>query len=143
MKVTEVIYARGHENIKATHKTTMEITKDPYLTPRGDCIIAVKANKAAVDLNPKFKTVALNPNAEITIKIEVSGIKEIVKAWGSEKLTFTHLKDMVIRKSQYVCGRTIAVKANKAALDLPRRLVEKLKNPKSVVKITLTAMLLE
>ena len=80
---------------------------------------------------------------EITIKIEVSGIKEIVKAWGSEKLTFTHLKDMVIRKSQYVCGRTIAVKANKAALDLSRRLIEKLKNPKSVVKITLTAMLLE
>jgi hypothetical protein len=36
-----------------------------------------------------------------------------------------------------VDNRTLAVQADKAALDLSRDLVEKLKNPKQKVKITL------
>ena len=45
---------------------------------------------------------------------------------------------MVIRKSDYVCERTLAVGADKAANDLSRALVEKLKNPKQEVRISLT-----
>jgi hypothetical protein len=46
---------------------------------------------------------------------------------------------MVVRKSDYVCNRTLAVHADKAAQDLPKALVEKLKNPQQKVKITLIA----
>jgi hypothetical protein len=53
----------------------------------------------------------------------------------------THPADMVIRKSDYVCSRTLAINADKAAFDLPKRIVDKLKDPKQKVKITLTAKL--
>ncbi len=36
--------AQGHPNILATHKTTLEITKDTEVTGEGGCIIAVKAD---------------------------------------------------------------------------------------------------
>ncbi|MBM4400405.1 MAG: DUF371 domain-containing protein, partial [Crenarchaeota archaeon] len=57
----------------------------------------------------------------------------------SPQLTLSHPTDMVIRKSDYVCNRTLAVHADKAAQDLSRELVEKLRNPQQKVKITLIA----
>jgi hypothetical protein len=44
---------------------------------------------------------------------------------------------MVVRKSSYIDDRTLAVNADKAAADLPRKLVEKLQNPKQKARITL------
>ncbi len=133
----EEIVAFGHKLIKSVHRTTFEITKDEHLTERGDCIIAVKANKAARDLNERFKKAARKPKAEITIIIEAGDEREFVRAFGDPNLTFTHPTDIVVRKSSYVCGRTVAVKASKAACDLSRKLVEKLKDPEQRVKITL------
>jgi len=135
---TEIITAYGHEFIRATHKTTFEITKEKSLTPRGDCLIAVGADKSVADLSREFKELAKKRGAEIMIIIESDGEKEIVKAHGDPSLTFTHPEDIVIRKSTYVCSRTLAVKANKAAKDLSRELIKKLKNPDKKVKITLT-----
>ena len=139
MKAAEIIYAHGHENIQLTNKTTFEITKDTHLTKRGDCIIAVGATRGSADLDPKFKGVARNERARITIIIEVCGEIEIVNAWGSPQLSFSHPTDLVVRKSNYVCGRTLAIRADKAARDLSRKLAEKLRNPNQRVKITLTA----
>jgi len=139
MKATEVIYAHGHPNVQSTNKTTFEITKATHLTKRGDCIIAVGATKCATDLNPKFKTFVCSQSARMTIEIEVEGEKEIVTARGNPKLLFTHPTDLVVRKSAFVCGRTLAIRADKAACDLSRKLVEKLRHPNQRVKITLTA----
>lgn len=138
MKITEIINAFGHENILSTHKTTFEITKETHLSKRGNCIIAVKATKAAVDLPREFKEAARKENAKITIMIEVDKMKEVIKAQGSPRLLFTHPTDLVIRKSDYVCGRTLAVKADKAACDLSRELVEELKNSSQRIRITLS-----
>ncbi|MEM2105894.1 MAG: DUF371 domain-containing protein [Candidatus Bathyarchaeia archaeon] len=138
MEIREVIAARGHANIRATHRSTLEITKDSELTRRGDCIIAVSADKALADLSVEFKKCLLNEKAKITILIEANEISEVVKAFGSPKLILTHPADIVVRKSDYVCARTLAIKADKAACDLSRRLVEKLKDPRQKVKITLT-----
>ena len=137
MRVTEVIDAWGHENIRSTHKTTFEITKETVLTRRGDCIIGVYATKGATDLHPKFRQVARKENTRITITVEADEMKEVIQAFGSPQLLFTHPTDLVIRKSDYVCGRTIAIRADKAACDLSRRLVEKLQNPNQKVRITL------
>jgi hypothetical protein len=139
MKATEDIIAHGHENIRSTNKTTFEITKENYLTKRGDCIVAVDATKGAADLSQQFKKVVRNEDAQITIEIEADGEKETVKAWGSLGLTLTHSTDLVVRKSSFVCNRTLAIRADKAACDFSRSLVEKLQNPKQKVKITLTA----
>jgi len=139
MRVVEKIRAYGHENVRATHETTFEITKEKSLTERGDCIIAVGATKGAKDLDPNFREAAKKKGAQITITVEASGVKEVVKARGTPRLLLTHSTDLVVRKSDYVCGRTVAIEANKAASDFSRDLVEKLKNPRQKVTITFTA----
>jgi hypothetical protein len=136
-EIREIIFGYSHENIRATHKTTLEFTKDTHLSKKGDCIVAVAADKALADLNPEFKENLRKPHAKLTILIEAGGIAEQVNAHGSPQLFLTHPADMVIRKSDYVCSRTLAIHANKAAQDLSRELVEKLKKPQQEVKITL------
>jgi len=138
MKITETVYAYGHENLRSTHRTTFEITKKSTLTKRGDCVIAVGATKGAKDLSSEFKEAMKRQDAQITITIEVSKIREVVKARGSPQLLFTHPTDMVVRKSNYICNRTIAIKTNEAARDISRKLIEKIQNPDQKIKITLT-----
>ena len=133
----EIIRAFGHKNIQAIHPTTLMLTKDSQLTQTGDCITAVAADKATADLSLEFKDKLKNPNAKLTILIEASGIKEQINALGSPKLILSHPTDMVVRKSGYICNRTLAINADKASNDLPRALVEKLKDPRQEVKITL------
>ena len=36
--------AYGHKNILATHKTTIEFTKDKELSLKGNCIVGVRAD---------------------------------------------------------------------------------------------------
>jgi hypothetical protein len=138
MKMTEIIFAYGHKNIQASHKSTLEITKETQLSKKGDCIVAVSANKALGDLNLDFKKNMCKENAKITILIEAGETKDMVHAFGSPRLILTHPTDMVIRKSNYICNRTLAIQSDKAACDLSRKLVEKFKNPEQKVKITLT-----
>jgi len=66
-RVIERILAKGHKNVKATHRTTLEVTKDKYLTPRGDCIIAISANKAASDLSESFKYYLKKPGSILVV----------------------------------------------------------------------------
>jgi len=132
-----VIFAHGHENIQATHETTFEITKEPTLTKHGDCIIAVEATKGAADLSLEFKEAARKKDAQITITIEAGELKEILRTRGSPRLLFTHPTDLVVRKTDYVCGRTLAIRADKAASDLSRKLVEKIQDSNQGIRITL------
>ena len=135
--VIVAIFAHGHENIQATHETTLEITKEPTLTKRGDCIIAVEATNGAADLPLEFKEATRKKGAQITMTIEAGELKEIVRAKGSPRLLFTHPTDFVVRKTDYVCGRTLAIKADKAASDLSRKLVEKIQDSSQRIRITL------
>ena len=133
----ENIVAFGHENIQAVHPSTLMFTKEKHLSKTGDCIIAVAADKAVADLSEKFKEKLKKPNAKLTIIIEAGGLTETINAFGSPKLILTHPTDMVIRKSDYISDRTLAIHADKSSNDLPRELVEKLKNPQQKVNITL------
>ena len=138
MKITEAIDALGHENILSTHGTTFEITKETTLTEHGDCVIATGATKGAKDLSVEFKEAMKRENAEITITIEAGEAKEVVEARGSSQLLLTHPTDMVVRTSNYVCNRTIAIRANKSARDLSKKLVEKMQVATQKIRITLS-----
>jgi len=137
-ELKEIIIAKGHKNILAIHPTTLEFTKEDDMSRSGDCIIAVSADKAIPDLSVEFKEKLLEENARLTILIEAGGIAETVTAYGSAHLTLVHPTEIVVRKSNYICNRTLAVRADKASADLSRDLIEKLKNPAQKVKITLT-----
>jgi hypothetical protein len=132
----DVIVAYGHPNITATHKTTLEITKEKYVKKEGTCIIGVKANKACKDLNEKLKNV-LKDGKKLYVTIEAEGEKDSLEAIGSPALELTNEKNVVIRKSDFIDDRTLAILSNKAACDLKRSLVKKLKNPETKIIITL------
>jgi hypothetical protein len=137
-ELKEIMLAKGHGNILAIHPTTLEFTRENDVSKRGDCIIVVSADKAMPDMSAEFKERLRKENARLTILIEAGGIVETVNACGSAHLTLAHPTDMVVRKSSYVCSRTLAVKADKAAADLSRDLIQKLENPAQKAKITLT-----
>lgn len=137
-EVQEVFFGFGHENIQATHRSTLEFTKDTHLSKTGDCIIVVATSKSIGDFSQEFREALCQLGAKLTIRIEVENIIEEIQAQGTEQLILNHPTEMVIRKSNHISNRTLAVNADKAAKDLSRNLIEKLKNPKQKVKITLT-----
>ena len=136
--VTVKFCAKGHKNVVSTHKTTLEVTKETKLTKNGNCIVAVASTIGAVDLPQEFKEAAQQENSKITKTIEADNQKETATAKGSPKLQFTHPTDLVVRKSNFVCGRTLAIESDKASIDFSKKLVEKLQDPNQKVKITLT-----
>ena len=135
--VTVVFFAHGHPNIRATHKTTFEVTTEKTLSKQGDCIIAINATRAPINLPLEFKEKARKKDALIKISIQTDEAGEKIKAYGDPNLQFTHPTDLVVRKSNYICGRTLAIRANKAAIDFSRKFIEKLKSPSQEVKITI------
>ncbi len=132
----EVIHCRGHENVRATHKSTLEFTREDYLTPRGDCILCVSADKSLKDLSEDFKR-ALRMGKRLIVRIKVGGFVEEVIAHGDPRLILDHEHSMVVRKSTYIDARTLAVRANKAAGDIDRLIVELLRNPETVAEVEL------
>ena len=119
----EVIHARGHRNVTGTHRSTFEVTRDMEISTSADCIVAVGADKGAASLGHTFKKAAASDDAFITCTIEAGGFKDTVTGWGSKAMTFTVEDSMVFRVSDYVCGRTVMVHADKPAARLDRGLV--------------------
>ncbi len=119
----------GHENIRSNHQKTIEITKESHLTPNGDCIIGVNASASCADLPDSIKKKLQNPNSKVNFSIKVGSHEFIVEGRGHENLLLTHLEDIVIRKSNFVCPRTLAVKCDKASDLMPREMISLLQNP--------------
>lgn len=134
----EVIFY-GHPNIRSLHAKTIEITKDEHLTPRGDCIIGVKANKACADLDESFKQRLKSNLSVIKIEIMVGDGSFIISGRGDERLSMLNSNDIVIRKTNFVCPRTMSVLCDKASSDMPRKLVRILQDQqtKGIFRITL------
>ena len=136
-----VIVAWGHPNITARHRTTLEITKENNLTPRGDCIVGVRASMGISELPQEIKgALRLGGRAKVTLYLPSYDVKEEIVGFGSPSMTFQHPTDIVIRKSQYVCGRTLLIKADKAAADLSREVVYFLKDPSTELHFILEVL---
>jgi hypothetical protein len=131
--LTDTIRAKGHSNIKATHKTTLQITTDNQISKRADCVIAVSADKSLSDLSNEIKTALQVNAAKIRLTIWAGNESVEITGFGSVDLTHSDTKDMVVRKSSFVSGRTLMIGANKAAADLDRKFVEKLKKPEDII----------
>lgn len=129
----------GHPNIQSLHAKTIEITKDEHLTPRGDCIIGVKANKACADLDESFKHRLKSNSAIVRIEIMVGGESFLIIGRGDERLSMLNAHDIVIRRTNFVCPRTMSVLCDKASSDVPRKLVKMLQDQetKGIFRITL------
>lgn len=138
-EVVEKILARGHPQIKARHPTTLMITKDKEVGPRGDCIVAVAADKGAKDLSETLKQ-AVRAGHKVRVTLEVGDIAEMIYGLGYPALTLKHPTDLVIRKSRFTCGRTLVIEADKAAGDLSRTFVAGLRDPAAEVRISIEVL---
>jgi uncharacterized protein len=129
----------GHPNIRSLHAKTIEITKDEHLTPRGDCIIGVKADKACADLEESFKHRLKSNSSVVRMEIVVGDESFLILGMGDERLSMLNAHDIVIRKTNYVCPRTMSVLCDKASSDMPRKLVKMLQDQetKGIFRITL------
>tara|TARA_Y100000034_G_scaffold54516_1_gene66808 strand:+ start:705 stop:1076 length:372 start_codon:yes stop_codon:yes gene_type:complete len=119
--------ALGHKNVLATHKTTLEFTKDDYLTKKGDCILAINLDKIPKAMQGKIKII-----------LKINNLTEEIKAEANPD--FNHKTEMVIRISDFKDNRTYATRANKASKDINKNIIKLLKNPKNKLKIQLASL---
>lgn len=119
----------GHKNIRSLHQKTIEITTEPNLTLKGDCIIGVRARYGCNDIPEKMKKLLRNSKSNILFTITVNNLSFKIKGKGHNKLILTHQHDIVIRKSSFVCPRTLATNCDKASDSIPRQMVKMLQNP--------------
>lgn len=126
---TEEVDFYGHPMVRSMHPTTIEVTRDPHLTIRGDCIIGVRSDKGLSDLSAGVKESIRTPGSRVLISIEVAPETFLVTARGGPELTLESPTEMVIRKSEFVSARTLALNADAAARDIPRTLAQRLRNP--------------
>ena len=127
----------GHKNIRSLHPKTIEITKDSHLTPRGDCIIGVNATCGCKDIPSRLKKKLKDPNSTIKFSIDVNDYSFKFSGKGHKNLLLTHSDDIVIRKSNFVCPRTLAVNCNKASDSIPRKIIQLLQDPKAKGVLTI------
>jgi hypothetical protein len=123
--------AFGHVNVRAKHKSTLEVTVDEYLTPRGDCIIGIKAPHGAAGLPENVKA-GLRKGWNACLVIRSGAFSDVVCGRGDERLILSDSNRMIFRKSRYVEPATVFIDADKSAGDLDRRLVKELARGASV-----------
>ncbi|MFC7226106.1 DUF371 domain-containing protein [Salinirubellus salinus] len=119
----EVVHARGHEHVTAEHASTWELTSDDWLTPAGDCILGVEADRTPAAFDEAFCEACRDADREVTATFEVGDTTVTVTGRGHPDLTFEDDRSIVVRTSDYVDDRTVMVGADAAAGDLDRSLV--------------------
>lgn len=128
----------GHENILSAHKTTIEFTKDKDLTSNGDCIVGVNSDFDFLKIKKFIGFSIKNKIKKIKITINADGLKDCIVCDLNEK--FSDNREIVIRKSDFLSDRTFAINANKAAVDLNKNLIKKIKNKDQKIKVTVTPL---
>lgn len=125
------IHFQGHKSIRSLHPTTIEITKECELATSGTCIIGVGSDKGCADLSKSLKSEISNDGSCLIMELVVGENEFMISGRGSGLLQLSHPEDLVIRRSNFLCPRTVAIGSSAAAIDIPRLIVEELKNPKT------------
>jgi hypothetical protein len=120
------VTAYGHEHVSATHQSTFELTTDDYLTPAGDCILGIEADRAPASFDDAFVEACQRHDATIEATIEVGSQTTTIEGRGHPDLSFESGRSLVCRTSEYVDERTVMIGADSAAAGIQRALVEEL-----------------
>ena len=109
----------GHKNVLATHKNTIEFTKDTELSRDGDCIVGVSSDFELSDI----ETILSYDSIRITLLS--AGYKDMFEAKVNKDFDDPH--EIVFRVGEFKSKRTLGIRASKAARQLDRRLIDTLK----------------
>ncbi|MFB2624067.1 DUF371 domain-containing protein [Methanothermobacter sp. KEPCO 2] len=131
-EVRYTLRAKGHPNVTAEHRTTFEVTADPEIGKTADCIIGVSSSDSVSTIPDEMRSAIAGESSRVRVVLRTeNGFDEII-GYGHPDLTLDHPTDIVCRKSNYICGRTLMIGADKAACDLDRRLVKDLMEGKDL-----------
>jgi len=108
--------ARFHANVQASHDTTLEITCEEVLTPRGDCIILTSSTHDPNALREVCKKGDLGALCVIT-RYGSFCVRGICTGLGECSL--------VIRKSNKIDSRTFMILSSMSASDIDRGIIRK------------------
>jgi hypothetical protein len=122
----EVVRATGHEHVTAEHGSTVEVTSDDYLTPAGDCILGIAADRVPADFDDGFVAACQRADATVEATLSVGDRTVTIEGRGDPSLTFDSDRSLVGRTSDYADGRTVMVEADAAAADVPQDVVDAL-----------------
>jgi hypothetical protein len=128
MEAHATVVCRGDPQVRGTHPTTFEITREEHLTAAGDCIIGVGAQSGAAGLPPEFRKLLCRDDAQLLTRLTAGDIRVEIRSRGSAAFTLTDPDDMVWRRSRYVDGRTVGILSDRTAATLPRELIALLRN---------------
>jgi len=123
----EQFTARGHPNVQANHKTTLEFTKEAMVSMRGDCILGVSASMAPAEFSEETKNL-LRSARDFVLEIRLASVIDEIQGRGHPDLTLDDDHEMVFRKSNFISDRTVLVGCNKAADDLDSKIKLAAKN---------------
>ncbi len=137
MPIHFTMTARGHENIRATHQSTFELTTESHLTLQGDCIVGVGTTHSVSMLNSIFGDALRSPGSRIHTKLTIGEITEKIQGYGSPQLKLTDPNSIVWRKSNFIDERTIAIGCNKSAKDFNRNLIKALQTSKAILHVSI------
>jgi uncharacterized protein len=118
--------------VRALHPRTVEVTTEEDLTAKGDCIIGVGADKGCDGLNEELKGAIRVAGARVTVRISAGGETFVIRAVGSPQLSLSNRSEIVVRTTGFVSDRTLALNADFAARDIPRRMVDALRTESGV-----------
>ncbi len=119
--------AQGHPNVTSLHRSTFEVTRDTEIGKTADCIVGVSADADLGTFPAQIIKAIQTEGNSIKVILETENAFDEIKGFGHPELTLDHPTDMVCRKSEFKCSRTLMIRANKAASDLKKELIADLK----------------
>jgi len=93
-----------------------------------------------MDLPEELKETLKQPGSRGRLTLKTDEFTFRVEGSGHPRLTFSHSTDTVVRKSDFISDRTLFVNADKSASDIPREMVEALRDPTRAVTIEISAI---
>lgn len=135
----ETIEFRGHPNIRGSHRNTIEVTKEPEISVRADCIIGVKASASCNDLSQEMKD-HIRSGGSLVFEVKVASETFTFSGRGIKGSTLASRDELVLRRSEFQSDRTVAGRCDAAAIDIPRTIVAELRNPSTRGLLVIKAM---
>jgi hypothetical protein len=118
--------AAGHPNIRATHRKTLELTREAEMGERATCVVGVAARLDEEAL------ARLHGRVEVTLS--VAGLEERVR--GRLNPAFRPGDPLVVRRAAAVTRDALVIDADRGASALSRSFVAALADPAARIAVT-------
>ncbi|MEM4254526.1 MAG: DUF371 domain-containing protein [Candidatus Woesearchaeota archaeon] len=122
--------AYGHAGIEGSHKGILEFTQKTTVIPKGQSVVGTRAN-----FDPEAISALAQVSKKLKLTIKVRNYTEEII--GDANQGFIPGSDIIVRKGPQRSPSTLLINADKSAGDLPKKMIELLKNPDEKIIVTM------